>query len=120
MNEELFATCLRCELRKSAAPCAGVCLCPQSGRAIAEHAAEELCPAGRYRIGFGDALARLIDRVGLKRLFRRWEFISTSCGGCDGRQLVLNTAVPWRPIWLWLQEAIADVRSLFAAGSTPH
>lgn len=73
------------------------------------------CPAGRFRLGLGDFLARFFHMTGIRwiaaelarerSLYADWmrpdvaassAVGSSGCGGCTGRQLVLNAIAPAR------------------------
>ena len=84
-----LAVCHRCPRRQR--DCAGPCACTVDGEDIARHAEEGYCPEGRYRLGLGDAVARVLTTTSIAPVYRtlRAKVTSKPCG-CKGRQQALN------------------------------
>jgi len=81
---KLIVVCRACPDRTT--HCRGACPCPIDDKPAADHAREAYCPAGRYRLGLGDTIARVLHVTGVARLVRR---LKLPCG-CKKRQQALN------------------------------
>ncbi len=87
----MLSKCHRCPHR-SPPPYAGVCLClhdPKNPVDIIERSASRYCPAGKFKLGLGDLIARVLHFTRLNRLKPR-----KHCG-CKDRQLWLNRVSQW-------------------------
>src|SRR4051812_40781657 len=99
----LIGICHRCPKRQR--PCSGPCPCTIDGQDIIVHAAEGYCPVGNYQLGLGDALAWLLDRVGVQSSLQQMMHDIAVCNavwtrdgavvgcGCKERQLAMNAAL---------------------------
>lgn len=77
----LIAICHTCKHRQR--DCAGPCNCTLSGKDIIEHANEQHCPAGKFKLGLGDTVARVTHALHIPQ-----------CGKCTERQKGLNERFP--------------------------
>lgn len=83
----LIVRCHQCPKRQR--PCNGPCACTLDGVDIIDHAEQRYCPAGRYRLGVGDVVARLLYLTGVRAVYLRFRKTKT-CGECQARQTSMN------------------------------
>jgi hypothetical protein len=76
-KHELLMICQYCPhlVRKGAG------VCGKDDRRVSEHANDRYCPIGRYDLGLGDVIAKVLTAVGIGK---------NKCGGCAARQKALN------------------------------
>jgi hypothetical protein len=83
--------CHRCPDRQF--PCAGACICKLDGKDIVQHARELYCPKGRYQLGIGDTVARVLHTTGVAGAYRKLRG-EKGCKPCQQRQHALNVLLP--------------------------
>lgn len=83
----LVVICHSCPDRQRG--CAGPCACTLDGADIREHANQRYCPAGRYKLGIGDAIARITHATGIRKVVK--VLARGKPCGCKERQLRLNS-----------------------------
>lgn len=96
-----LAICRACPHRQR--KCAGRCPCKIDGVDSSKHAEERYCPLGKYRLGFGDWIARLLEWLKVRKLAAKMMGQVAECNrcwqrdpdaeaicGCKERQLAAN------------------------------
>jgi hypothetical protein len=81
MSVPLIVVCAKC-VRAAGQSCSGACPCPDDGRDVRDHAREAFCPRGKYKLGIGDAVARLAYATGVQAAVKA---TGIPCG-CKERQ----------------------------------
>jgi hypothetical protein len=101
MSSQFAGICHRCP-HVQPPPYSGKCACTIDGRDILDHAKDRYCPLGRFRLGLGDWIARVLTATGLRPLLARMALDIALCNapwladgqqptcGCAERQTALN------------------------------
>lgn len=103
MNPRLTSICLRCPSRGKPVG-DGSCFClfdPAKPIDIRERVESLICPAGKFKLGLGDLVARVLVFTRLNKLAKVKEWITGKPCKCGETQLRWNERFPVARLMFW-------------------